>query len=360
MGPRPGGQLGFKMSVPARFPLCLALPVLVIAGCSEPPGNLGDVFDTSATGSTSGVTTSGAAGSASQSGTGAGLSGSSGSSSSSGGETTGLKFDTPAGGTMPGTASEGSSGCESIDFLFIIDNSSSMGPHQQSLLASFQPFMDTIAAEVAGSNYRVMALDTDACSGMECEGLPACETTLGAGQVRDCQVPTDTRYLDGSAMTLAEIEAGFTCAAAVGDGGSFEELPMSAMVAAVGPENEPDGCNPAFVRDDAILVVTFVSNDTTVFVGDDDVSTVGSPGEWYDSVVAAKGGNANAVVVLGLVGHTLGNANTYDGAERFVEFVEMFGDRGLVGPVWEDDYSGYFDQAVDLIDTTCDEFRPEG
>jgi hypothetical protein len=41
--------------------------------------------------------------------------------------------------------------------------------------------------------------------------------------------------------------------------------------------------------------------------------------------------------------------------------VELFGTRGVVGDVCSDpDHNAFFQTAVDLIGTTCDEFVPEG
>jgi hypothetical protein len=153
--------------------------------------------------------------------------------------------------------------------------------------------------------------------------------------------------------------------AMVGTGGSGWELPISAVAAAVTTQNEPAGCNAGFVRDDAILVVTIISDDYPMPGIDDDLTSVGSPQEWYDAVVGAKHGDADDVVVLGIVDVATSTCMTSDAgvvppAERFVQFVERFGDRGLTGDVCSADYSTFFDQAVALIDGACDEFTPEG
>ena len=63
----------------------------------------------------------------------------------------------------------------------------------------------------------------------------------------------------------------------------------------------PGACDAGFLRDDAILVVTFISDDILMPGVDDDASTVGSPQQWYDAVVAAKNGRPDDVVMLGIV-----------------------------------------------------------
>ena len=295
-------------------------------------------------------------------------------------------FDVGAGdGLMP------SDGCTKIDFLFVVDNSASMGAHQAALINSFGPFLETIFATVQAQDYHIMVVDSDAgddinsacepCTpdsfwcGDWCDAKAnldvACETTLGAGEVAPynneasntiCGVPDGKRYLT-SDSTQAELDSLFSCIGDVGIFGSGAELPMSAMVQAV---SGAGGCNGDFLRSDAILVATFISDDYPVPNTPDNASSVGGLGEWFDAVVAAKGGNADNVVMLGIT-------NTEDAAcvrgagepvvhptERFVEFVDAFGDRGLTGNICADNYGAFFEEAVGLIDVACDEYEPEG
>jgi hypothetical protein len=51
------------------------------------------------------------------------------------------------------------------------------------------------------------------------------------------------------------------------------------------------GCNDGFLRKDALLAVVVLN-------GDQDNLTPGTPQDWYDAVVAAKGGNEEAIVTL--------------------------------------------------------------
>jgi hypothetical protein len=301
-----------------------------------------------------------------------------------------IKFDTPGGATAEGGATEG---CEKIDFLFAIDNSCSMGAHQQRLINAFPSFIDTIFSTVQAQDYQIMVVDSDAnqdqSSGCDPSGCPSlinwcgnycdvqdlmtpCDFELGAGVIQPynmgasnaiCGVPGNKRYLT-SDLDQAQIEQLFPCMAQVGTFGSGAELPMSALSAAV--SDQAAACNAGFVRDDAVLVVTVISDDYPVAQTADDASTVGAPMEWYDAVVAAKNGHPDHVVMLGVI--NTDDAACVSGAgdpivhptERFVEFVEMFGTKGIMGNICNDDYNAFFEQAVALIDTTCDEFEPEG
>jgi hypothetical protein len=300
------------------------------------------------------------------------------------------------------------SGCDKVDFLFVIDNSGSMGEFQDNLVANFPGFIDTIQGTLdEAQDYHIMVVDTDPTPPIDCPALceqaatdgcldaantcplinpdpmgnPFCTFTcatmlecsttpgacnapvepeaceiMGAGVTYprgsdasniDCNFSSGQRYMDA---TEPDLHAAFSCAAKVGTAASgASEQPMGAMVRAVTPTEPAFACNEGFIRDDAILVVTFITDE------DDDAGD-GSDGEvvgWRSALVTAKGGNEDAVVVLGL----FGGGGCGEDSLRLTQFVDSWEDRGLQGSVCGD-YQGFFQQAVDLIDTTCDEFVP--
>ncbi len=305
----------------------------------------------------------------------------------------GVKFDFAGGDDVMTAGDSGTEeGCEKVDFLFVIDNSSSMEPHQTALIDSFGPFVDTIYDALPAQDFRIMAIDSDAGQDIyeTCEpcmpdsywcgdwctaktGLDvACETTLGAGEVAPynnkasntiCGVPDGKRYLT-SALSRPEIKDKFACIAKTGTFGSWAELPMTAMADAVTTQNQPGGCNEGFVRDDAVLVVTIITNDIPTCVSDN-ASLVGGPQDWFNAVVAAKRGLANNVVMAAIIateastciGNTDGCAQGLP-AQRFLDFVAMFGIRGVTGDVCDSNYDAFFERAVGLIETACREFTP--
>jgi len=116
-------------------------------GCVDAPGHATSFGDGETDGGTSTAdTTSGAAHSTSGADTGA-------DGDPSG---TGPKLDVAA-------ADDGASptGCEKVDFLFVVDNSGSMFDEQQKLAASFPAFISTIESTLAAQDYHVMVVDTD-------------------------------------------------------------------------------------------------------------------------------------------------------------------------------------------------------
>jgi len=310
-----------------------------------------------------------------------------------------VKFDTPSGneGEAPDTSSDG---CNKVDFLFVIDNSISMGDEQQNLAVGFPQFIDTIQADVV-DDWRVMVIDTDPhdkwdedlaeCHDSKCDGedpgeacgvitpqdlwtcgaLPepdACDALLGAGVDHDRSDDRSDCGLVGGRWfddTQPDGDAAFACAANLYAGNS-PELGMQGMLDALAPDMVgPGGCNEGFLRDDAVLVVTVITDE------EDDGDSLGDPASWHADLLARKNGNETAVVVLGLVGDTglpdaVCPADSVPGSTggeyspRLISFVESFGDRGLWGSVCSPDYGPFFAQAVALIDTACDEYEPEG
>ena len=296
-------------------------------------------------------------------------------------ETTGTKLDLLDESDLP-TGDE--DGCQKIDFLFVIDSSGSMEDNQANLIASFPGLVAAMMDNVPADDWHVMVIDTDgqwggtdcanACMTLgvcpdepafDCDVPPPqlCDISIGAGQVgpvgeaasnQDCALQGGARYIQAGEPDLLDA---FSCIAKVGVDGSDAERPADALVRAVGPElGEPGGCNEGFVRDDAILVVTIITDEP------DDLS-MGEPADWYEAVIAAKGGVAEAVVVLGLLPDAdldmpLCGSEAVSAA-RLVEFLQLCPSNSRAS-VCEPDYSPFFTDAVSVISEACDDFVPIG
>ena len=339
-----------------------------------------------------------------------------GDESSTGDDT--IKLDV---GQMPTTGNttsdpDGDIGCKKVDFLFVIDNSGSMGDEQDNLIDSFPGFISTIQDTLdEAQDYHIMVADTDewvyggcgglcafappeclaadgscdsfaginclvgcelvnaTCEGYNCGGGTTplvCEAVLGAGVVhprgtrasnQDCNFANGLRYMDSNEPDLG---ATFACAANVGVGSTQgTERPMEAMVEAVSPGTTAAACNAGFIREDAILVVTFVTDE------DDSGDSSGNVDSWRQALIDAKGGDESSIVVLGLFGDNdqagaicppfdEDSSNGAEPSENLRNFVDSFGDRGIAGSVCADSYNDFFQSAVDIIDTTCEDFVP--
>ena len=310
--------------------------------------------------------------------------------------TTGPLLD--IGGTG-GSAEAGMDGCDKVDFLFVIDNSISMGDEQNNLSNSFPEFIQTIQSQVVG-DYHVMVVDTDPedkwdeelteCIEDDCVGEPPdemcgilapenmwpcgslpeldeCDPSFGAGvdysgtdNRMPCGIDNGQRWFDEAQTNQQQV---FECIANLYDGNNPERT-MDAVTTALSPALVgPGGCNEGFLRDDAVLVVTFISDE------EDDEESSGNPTVWHDTLLALKQQNETAIVVLGLLGDTglpgavcppdsVPGSNGGEYSPRLIEYVESWGTRGLWGSVCEPNYASFFDQAVGLIDMACDEFVP--
>lgn len=293
-----------------------------------------------------------------------------------------------AGSSAPGA------GCSKVDFLFVIDDSRSMQGKQAAIAATFAPFMEAIEDALETSDVHVMVVDTDAetlCTPENCadpgdhgpvlehcieaaaadggyacqtELFDACDRTLGAGVVhpagnhasnQPCPVMGGKRYLDET----DDLVSGFECIARVGTAGNKRERPMDAMLAALDPAN---ACNAGFLRPDAVLVVTFISDDQCW-------EDAGTPAAWKAELVDLKG--EGAVVVLGLIPNTSSCQHAADACDspadvidgqHWLEFVELWGgDHGLSGSVCETEFfPALFASAVSIISSTCEEYEPPG
>jgi hypothetical protein len=139
----------------------------------------------------------------------------------------------------------------------------------------------------------------------------------------------------------------------MGATGNSNERPMEAMLAATGPQTQQGGCHPGFLRDDAMLVVTIISDE-------EETGSPGTPASWRNDLIALKGGNETALVVLALSGDAETPGLECTPTPKLTEFVGSFGQRGFIESVCEPDYGPFFQEAVDVIDYACDNFQPEG
>lgn len=272
-----------------------------------------------------------------------------GADGSSGGST---KFDVGA-----PSGDYGREACERVDLLFVIDNSGSMKGEQTNLIASFPGFVEEIQTELAEvESLHIGVVTTDPYK----HHPQPCQKVLGAlvtqtGGANSSELKCGPYAEGGRYMTEADdLGPRFACAAQVGTGGSSVERPIAAALQALGPElADAGGCNEGFVRDDALLVLVLITDE-------EEEGSGGAPPDWYEELVALRGGVETNVVVLSLIGPEqpvcLVAAEV---AYRIVEFTGMF-TYGSVGQICADTYQPFFHDAIAVIDQACDHFTPPG
>ena len=271
-----------------------------------------------------------------------------------------VKFDL---GVQPDVEMMEETGCTKVDFLFVIDNSGSMGDNQQDLADNFPNFINGIQATLESvEDFQVGVVTTDDYQ----YNVGGC-TSLGQLVVRtggnDSSNMQCGPYAEGhNFMTEQDnLPVSFACAAKVGSSGSGLERPMNAVEIAVRKDyGVPGECNEGFIRDDALLVIVIITDE---WDGPGDPEGFGSTGDadsWYQTVVDAKDGLPENVVVLSLV-HFDPGCSPSDGflSGGIETFTNMFGPNGFLGCI-SDDYGQVFSEATSVIDMACDNFVPPG
>ena len=294
----------------------------------------------------------------------------------------GMKLDVGAGGFDLGS---GELDCEAVDFLFVIDNSSSMAREQMRLVEATPGFTDSIQNALPEvSHVRVGVVDTDRYPGLGTEdpldGCPAgrtdcgsCDYALGAlltkpasaiDPASDCGFATGESWMDTRDPTFADE---FACVAAVGTEGNQIEQQAGALVEALSPAMVDGGCNDGFLRDDALLIVLVLTDEEDDYAQPPEPQggSLGEPDDWVDALVAAKGGRPENVVALGLIGgdplfsdcDAAGNDAGAEASPRLQAMLEAF-DTHFVASVCADDYVAFFDDALTTVAQGCAQFAP--
>ncbi|HEY0138132.1 MAG TPA: hypothetical protein VGB85_28795 [Nannocystis sp.] len=268
-------------------------------------------------------------------------------------------------------------GCKGkVDFLFAMSRGPNMAQIQEQFIASFEPFITSIEGlgdEFEDFDFHIMVVDGDDHWGSvycddkceqdgvcdltvsyPCDYEPtACDQALGAGTIynagrdapnKHCGLAGGKRYLDKSNFGLQET---FACIAQVGSAG--EDDLGNALAQAV--TTQRDTCNSGFLRDDALLVVVFI------MTGDVLPGVDGIPQYWANALIDAKGGDLDAIVMLGMAGAGPFEkcVDYYD--NEMCQMLALFPHR-----VWADpniaDYGPAFQETLALIDVACEEFAP--
>ena len=356
----------------------LTIAILAVAACREPspPGFSTGPGVTTASASTSTSSTGGDTSSTGPADDSAGM-------DSAGESTTGLLRDVGA------TVDFGSAqppGCKGkVDLLFLISRYVSMESEQTQLLASFPGFVDTIQEKLADFDVHIMAANPDpGWAGWVCEKLckqppelncdedgyicndlawdvTPCDETIGAGAIfnagagaanRHCALYGGNRYI---VQGEPDMDDALECIAKVGWSG--DNNIGDAVIAAVKPAiNADGGCNAGFLRDDALLVL--------VIIADSGDASDSYPYEQYNAVVAAKGGDPGAVVVLHVTGREDTGEPHEPGCSYQPDHIIKLRQLGMMFPFYlEGDtcapsYAPFFDAATDLIGEACSSFIP--
>lgn len=243
--------------------------------------------------------------------------------------------------------------CTAVDILFVVDNSEPMLEEQIRLRASALAFVQQVQSTIPTlvEDIHIGVITTD-------------DETFVQTNAVDCgPYSGGNNWMVASSKNLStELE----CALTVGVGGSPNERPMQMLTDAFADELvEPGGFHNGFLREEALLVVVLVTNEEDEIEADTRWGSPGDPTQWADDVSALKGGWANDVVMLSLVGLDEPNAcaGPWDGTEgaqyspRLIEFTEAF-PLGAAGDICEQEYASFLLGAVPGVAAACEGYIP--
>jgi len=307
------------------------------------------------------------------------------------------------GGTLPGADADADSdsdidtdsdtdsgsptgaGCTKMDILFIIDDSGSMMEEQTNLANNFPQFIQVLEDYKTVANtqleYRV---------GVTTTGIKRNFTQIIFGMT----IPSITNGPDGELQGLtscnlgqypwvdgpgADVATKFSCMAIVGTSGSGTEMPFGALQLALGEKMETGGPNEGFYRkdEDSLLVVVIITDEDDCSIenggtmqlslaGGADCSEEKSEGLYITEETKAfldeVAGGEGRYVVVGIAGPGPQSCSSAFGdaihAKRVKDLIDMCGDYGVFGDICSGDLSTALQEALEVMQVTCDELPP--
>jgi hypothetical protein len=164
-----------------------------------------------------------------------------------------------------------------VDILFVVDNSGSMGTHQQNLSANVSKFTQAfIKGSILDYNIGIVTTDMD---DYNWRSKPCCGELIGAIKVVNKATQNADRILSQNFL--------------VGTSGSADEMSFDPVFSALSPPNLTTK-NAGFYRQDATLVVIFLTDA-------EDQSKQTSAQGLYKFLVDLKNGNRDKVLSYGVL-----------------------------------------------------------
>lgn len=248
--------------------------------------------------------------------------------------------------------------CQKIDFLFVIDNSGSMGDNQDLLIANFPTFVDGILEFETLEDFQVGVITTDYSKNniVECQTLGGLVAQTGGGYYGNDPGQTCIPYAsDRNYMTQEDdlIEK-FSCAAKVGVDGDGNERPIEALIQA--SENwirQPGNCNEGFLRKSALLVIIFITDEDQVINQYGGISVEEQLLDWRDHLLWLRDGPETDIVMLGLVSNSnCAEQESYE-STNLINFIHMFS-YGQVAGICESSYKQFYRDALNQVKNSCE------
>jgi hypothetical protein len=256
----------------------------------------------------------------------------------------------------------GAAGCQRVDVVLSVDNSSSMGEEIDALQGPVLDSLPNALLSVNGGIEDFQLAVIDAC--------PKPAFFHDRGGAGACNFSTGHNYMSSSSPDLV---AEFACVSdfvvdgygaapdeCIDDGDFNDDDEQAAWTSArsIAPDNI-GAANTGFLRDDALLFIVAITDEDEALVDVDSADAI------YEAIVAAKGGDVSRIVFLGVAGASAcdgayGSAKQADTMAAVVDRFAMHG-RGVFWDICQGDLEQAFLSAIaDFVDPACEEFTPVG
>jgi hypothetical protein len=254
----------------------------------------------------------------------------------------------------------GAMGCRKVDVVISVDNSSSMAEEIAALQGPvFDSFPQTLLDVNNGLDDFQLGL-IDACP------KPAALQDEGEGGA--CGYSTGASYMSSSSPMLAQefscatelpFMAGWSGGADTCEDDIDDDEQPSLTAATVVSAPFVDMANAGFLRDDAVLMIVAITDEDEALVDASDVTEI------YDMLVAAKGGDVNAVAFLGVAGGSDcdGAYGSADDATAAQGLAQLFADqgRGMFWDLCQGQLEVGFETFIEtIVESACGDFVPPG
>lgn len=279
--------------------------------------------------------------------------------------------------------------CDTVDLLFVIDNSLTMFQEQENLAANFPKLVQRLAAiQPPIKSLHLGVVSTDLGAGPYTTGVGNCKPGGDDGKLQhtphgaDC-APSYPKYLEGAPS--ASLARDFGCIAQLGTTGCGYEQQLESALRALTAQPENDG----FLRRDAPLAIVFVSDEDDCSAQDPTIFDPDDPGQGelptrcvrlteklhpvsrYVTGFRALKDNPQRLAVVAITGppgavqldpslptgvkpictsQSFGEATP---GNRFADLVKAFGERGAQSSLCEGDLSTGLDIVGKAVERAC-------
>lgn len=275
----------------------------------------------------------------------------------------GIKLDVGTPDTDTGPI-EGGDGCSFIDVLFVVDISASMLQEKQNLDDNFPGFvqvMDDYIADPANNatGYRLGVTNSSVVDNGANQSTMGLDGALfdGTPFIGDCGTG-GTPWLDGPAPGISD---DFSCLAPnpVSDCMSCtdfgHERPLDVLEMFV-DKAAPGGVNDGFYQgEDALLVIVLLTDE------DDDAAYTTTTPAMTKTVLDEFVGGEERYVVVTIAGPAMGSCDSAFGSASAAPLLHEFTGlvpNGLMGDICQGDLAGPLEEALELIQISCDALPP--